>query len=363
VAGDRVVVLGATGYTGRLIARALHAAEVPVLLAGRQAEKLRALAGELGGVPTLVADVHDQPQLDALAQRAQVLVNCVGPFLDHGEPVVRAAIAAGAHYLDTTGEQPFMKAMLIHDTWARTQRVAVVSACAFEVAVADCGAALAAAGFDAVEGVDVTYAVRFQPSRGTQRSVLRMLQSSAYAYEGGQWVDAASAPQSIEVDFPEPIGRVTAVSFPSAEVLTVPRHVTTRAVRTYLSVPRLAAPLLGAALPVVRLAARSPLGGLAAQLLGEATDGPDEQTRRHQTFHILVEARGLRPGAAVCQRLVLRGADPYGLTAAIIREATLRLLDPRFDRSGVLPPAAAFDPRDFLDALKAERVSAERLAD
>ena len=67
----------------------------------------------------------------------QVLINCVGPFVDFGEPVVRAAIAAGTHYVDTTGEQPFVQAMLAHDTWAKDRGVAVVPALAFEIAIGD----------------------------------------------------------------------------------------------------------------------------------------------------------------------------------------------------------------------------------
>ncbi len=103
-ATDRAIaVLGATGYTGRLIAHELYRRGIPMLLAGRDPGRLQAVAAEVGGADTLVADVGDQASLDALGRRALVLVNTVGPFVDFGEPVVRAAIAAGAHYLDTTG--------------------------------------------------------------------------------------------------------------------------------------------------------------------------------------------------------------------------------------------------------------------
>jgi len=236
--GKPIVVLGATGYTGRLIAHELRRHAAPLLLAARNASKLQNLAAQLGGADTIVVDVCDQAALDALAGRAQVLINCVGPFVDYGEPVVRAAIAAGTHYLDTTGEQPFVKAMFIHDTWAAAQGVAVVPALAFEIALADCGAALAADGFEEIASVHVTYVTRFHPSQGTKRTALRMLQSVGYAYVGGQWLEEQPARHMVFVDLPEPVGRVAAVSFPSAEVATIPRHVTTREVRTFLSVPK-----------------------------------------------------------------------------------------------------------------------------
>ena len=212
----RISVLGATGYTGRLIVQELRRRNLPLLAAARNPEKLRRLAAELPGIETLVADVSDDAALAGLASRSRVLINTAGPFIDYGEPVVRAAIAQGAHYVDTTGEQPFIKAMLAHDEWARQQGVAVVCAQAFEIAVSDCAAALAAADFREDAAVQVTYVTRFHASRGTQRTVLRMLQSTGYAYVGGEWVEEAPAKLVRFVDFPAPIGRVAAVSFPSA---------------------------------------------------------------------------------------------------------------------------------------------------
>lgn len=158
MAARRISVLGATGYTGGLIVRELKRRGVAVLAAGRSREKLRRLAADIGDIETTETDVGDRAALDRLASRSRVLINTAGPFVDYGEPVIRAAIANRAHYLDTTGEQPFMKAMLVHDEWARQQQVAVVSAQAFEIAVADCAAAVAAEGFREVAAIHVTYA-------------------------------------------------------------------------------------------------------------------------------------------------------------------------------------------------------------
>lgn len=359
--GKCIAVLGATGFTGRLIAEQLRTQDRPLLLAGRNPEKLRALAERIGGAETMVVDVADASALDTLARRSQVLINCVGPFIDHGEPVVRAAIAAGAHYLDTTGEQPFLKAMLVHDTWAASQHVAVVPALAFEIAVADCGAAIATAGLDEVETVRVTYVTRFHASQGTKRTALRMLQSGGFAWVDRQWVEEAPARRMEFIDLPEPVGRVAAVSFPSAEVITIPRHVAAREVRAFLAMPRLLARVLSASGAAVGGLARSPLAALFATLVGDGTDGPDEATRRRDVFHVLVEVCGTRRGKPVGQRLVLRGRDPYGLTAAIARHGALLMASERLERRGVLAPAMAFKPQAFLDAFAAEHLTYELL--
>jgi short subunit dehydrogenase-like uncharacterized protein len=357
--GRSIAVLGATGYTGRLIAAELSRHGAALLLAGRNSGKLAQLAEQIGGAETSVTDVRDGGALDALAQRAQVLINCVGPFLDYGEPVVRAAIAAGAHYLDTTGEQPFVRSVLVHDTWAEAQGVAVVPALAFEVAVADCGAALAAEGFDRVESVRVTYVTRLQASQGTKRSVLRMLQAGGFAYADGQWVEEEPGRQMIFLDLPEPVGRVAAISFPSAEVITIPRHVEASTVRAFLAVPRIAARVLSASGGAIGALARSPLALLGARFIGDGTAGPSDEARRHDSFHVAVEVRGSRRGKPGAQRLVLRGRDVYGLTAAIARQGALLLAAGRVQRHGVLAPAQAFKARAFLDGLQAEGLAYE----
>jgi short subunit dehydrogenase-like uncharacterized protein len=359
--GGLIAVFGATGYTGRLIAHELRRHELPLLLAGRDAGKLAALAAQLGGAETAVASVADRASLDALARRARVLINCVGPFVDLGEPVVRAAIAAGAHYLDTTGEQPFLRAVLVHDTWAKTQNVAVVPAAAFEIALGDCGAAVAAAGLDEVDSVQITYVTRLHASQGTKRTALRMLQSEGLAYVNGAWVAEPPARRHVFVELPRPVGTVAAVSFPSAEVISVPRHVPAREVRTYLSLPTIAARLLSATAPVMHGLARSPLAGLGTWLLGSGTEGPDEATRRRDVFHIAVDARGRRRDRPTGQRIVIRGRDPYGLTAAICRQAAALLLAGQPRATGVLAPAMAFEPRRFLDGLASEGVAYEML--
>jgi len=348
-----ISVLGATGYTGGLIVHELRRRGLPVLAAARNADKLRRLADEAGGVQTVQVDVSDRAALERLATRSRVLINTVGPFIDYGEPVVRAAVGHGAHYLDTTGEQPFIKNMLAHDEWARKQGVAVVPAQAFEVAVSDSAAAVAAAGYRDVTAVHVTYVTRFHPSQGTQRTVLRMLQSAGYAYLGGKWVEEAPARYVRTLTGPAPIGRVTTVSFPSAEVITIPRHVTTREVRVFMAVPGVAARILSATAPLLRGLMRTPMAQLPAWLIGTGTDGPDEATRRADGFHVVVDVRGVRRGAAAHTRVLVHGVDPYGLTAVATAYGAEQMCRPDYDRKGVLPPAGAFDARPFLDSLAA----------
>src|SRR3954452_18524074 len=106
---ERIVVFGATGYTGDLVSRALVDRGATPVLAARNEARVRALADELGGLEWAVADVERPDTVRALVERGDVLVSTVGPFARWGEPDVQAAVYAGAHYLDSTGEGSFTR--------------------------------------------------------------------------------------------------------------------------------------------------------------------------------------------------------------------------------------------------------------
>ncbi len=350
--GERVTtVLGATGYTGRLVAGELHRRGIRFALAGRDARRLEQLSRQLGGAETLIADAHHPASLARLAAGSSVIVNCAGPFADLGERVILAAMEHGAHYVDTSAEQAFAKAVQAHDGTAREKGVAVVPGMAFEIALADCAAALAADGFRDVRTIQIVYATAFHPSRGTLRTALRTLAGPSWAYAARKWVEEPPGRRWIEVKFPAPVGRVAAVSFPGAEVIAIPAHLDVLEVRTYLSVPRLLALAVGSVSPLVPPLARL-LGPLAMRLLGEARSGPDEETRARDRFYILVEARGVRAGRARSRRVLVSGTDPYGLTAAVAATAAQAVAAAGFAGCGVLAPAQLVEPRKFLDGLR-----------
>src|SRR5918993_3824110 len=105
----RIVLFGATGYTGRLVAAALVARGADPLLAARDRKRAEALSAELagpGGAPPEVAeaDVHRPETVRALVERGDVLVSTVGPFARWGSAALAAAVDAGSHYFDSTGE-------------------------------------------------------------------------------------------------------------------------------------------------------------------------------------------------------------------------------------------------------------------
>ncbi|MGW7684498.1 DUF5938 domain-containing protein [Kribbella sp. NPDC054772] len=108
-----VVVYGASGYTGRLVCEYLRQYHVPFVAAGRDEAKLKAsMDAHVPGIETadyeIAAVDHDVAALTDLFKGASVVLNTVGPFSELGPAAVEAALAAGAHYTDTTGEQDWL---------------------------------------------------------------------------------------------------------------------------------------------------------------------------------------------------------------------------------------------------------------
>jgi short subunit dehydrogenase-like uncharacterized protein len=146
-----VVVLGATGITGRQVAAYLaqRAAESEIhwAVAGREPAKIEHVLGKLGvtAPETLRADLDDPAALEEIASRARVVLNLVGPYSRYGEPVIQACIAAGTHYADLTGEIPFVRRMIdAHQQEALEAGVKIVNVSGFEALPADLAVLLSA---------------------------------------------------------------------------------------------------------------------------------------------------------------------------------------------------------------------------
>jgi short subunit dehydrogenase-like uncharacterized protein len=107
-----VVVYGASGYTGQLICEYLREFNLPFVAAGRDKTRITEALDRVPGIGTVPHDVieveHQVGPLTELLTGAKVVLNTVGPFAQHGGEVVEACLAAGCHYLDTTGEQDWL---------------------------------------------------------------------------------------------------------------------------------------------------------------------------------------------------------------------------------------------------------------
>jgi short subunit dehydrogenase-like uncharacterized protein len=351
-----IAVYGATGYTGRLVAHELRRSGLEFVLAGRDPERLRAVAAELGGeMDVRVAGVDDRDALRHALSDCAAVVNCAGPFTTLGEPVVRAAVETGTHYVDTTGEQGFMKLVADrYDEAARSAEVAVVPGMGFDYVPGDMISRLASEGHEPVAQLDLAYAVTgFGATRGTLRSAMEAMDGRDVVYEDGDWRPAGHGPLRSSVVFPEPLGRQVVARYPSGEVVTVPRHTRVRTIASRIAVSGMVpagplTPLVPPLMAGLSLGLRTPVRGLLQAAVGALPEGPDEGARGAARFTIVVRARG---DDGTEGQGVVRGSDPYGLTAVTTVHGASLLADSSYDRAGVLSAASAFEPVAFLNYL------------
>jgi short subunit dehydrogenase-like uncharacterized protein len=354
-----IAVYGATGYTGRLVAGELIRRGGAAVLAGRNAAKLEIVAEDLGGeAETRAAPLDDPQALRELLEPCEAVISCAGPFEIHGEPVLRAAIDSRTHYLDTTGEQRFMRRAF--DEFGRAAAdagVALMPAMGFDYVPGDMLAALTAEGIDPLDELVLAYSVRgFGASRGTLRSGLGIIGGGDVEWRDAELRPAPRGFGGESFDFPQPRGRQRVIRYPSGDHLTVPRHVETERVRTLLTAATVLpfARLLGPVTPLlgapVQLLARTPARRLLELAIARLPEGPSPEDRRAAEFVLVCEVvAGSRR-----RRGVISGSDVYGLTARTTVEGALRCAAPDFDRAGALAPSQAFDPRDFLRSVGLE---------
>jgi short subunit dehydrogenase-like uncharacterized protein len=143
-----IVLWGATGFTGRLVADYLvrnylgGETAIRLALAGRNKEKLEGIAIEVGApqLPTLVGDSFDADSLDAIASKAEVLISTVGPYAKYGAEIVAACARNGTDYCDLTGETHFVRAMIdAHHEEATKTGARIVHCCGYDSIPSDLG--------------------------------------------------------------------------------------------------------------------------------------------------------------------------------------------------------------------------------
>lgn len=340
----KIAVYGASGYQGKLVLAELAHRDIDMLLVGRNAARLREAATTVGTATAgqRVADTDDHDRLVAAFRGCDAVINCAGPFTSSGSTVVRAAIAAGCHYVDTAGEQLYTKA--VFDTFAgEAERagVTVVPATNDGCVPGDLIAHLLAERIQPIEEIAVSHFIVGGGgfSRGSLRSAVETIdaiKAGGLSYDDGDW-RTGSPVRHAAVTLPEAPQPTDVVKCPLSEVVTIPRHVEVRHVES----------LVDAAVGVQ-------LGApLAPQLIDSLPEGPTEEDRRTQRFTYLVDAVS-RDGQSA--RGIVQGHDTYGITAVIAVEAARRLVADGA-QSGVLAPAQAYDPTSFLTFLAPHGIS------
>ena len=322
-------IIGATGFTGKLVATELRKRGAQFFVAGRNEKAVRTLSEELDNCAWKIVDVVEPATYGVLSD-CSTIINCAGPYSDYGEPIVREAVQRKCNYLDLTGEQSFIK--LVYDKYdaaANSAGVCLIPACAFEYALGDSAANILCAEADAPNSIEIAYFMEGtnNTSAGTRKSIIRAVAAQGYQLRQGRLVE--SAPGAIH----KKMANKTLISFPGGEILMIPKHHQPKEVTTYMATD-LAPPLVG----LIPMFAPGFLRLFGNILVGNAgTASPSLSARAQTKFKIVVTAFS----AATQRSITIEGADPYGITAAIIAAAAVEIESRKTsDNPGSLPTGA-----------------------
>lgn len=347
----RIVVLGATGYAGGLAVEALVRRGARPVIAGLRPQALAATAERFGGLDTQVADVTDFDSVRALVEPGDVLVTTVGPFERLGFAAARAAAEQGAHYVDSTGEVGFVRAIHErHDAVARKTGAVMVPAFGNDyVPGVLAGAVAAREAGDSARSLDIGYFVDGSLRRGrglssgTRATMSDAITLPVTVWKNGRLEDQRAASRVLTFD--AGARRKAAMLATGTEVLFLPPafpHL--ESVEVYNGwFPELsrAMSLLSA---VVNTAVRiEPGRRLVAAVTGRsggAPGGPDAAERSRSGAHTVAVARDR--GGAVLAEVHATGPNVYDLTAELMAWAADRLASGHGEQPGVVGPVEAF---------------------
>jgi short subunit dehydrogenase-like uncharacterized protein len=348
----RIVVFGATGYTGRLTAQALVKRGQRPVLAARNAARLAELAGELGGdLDVKVADVDRPDTVDALVEEGDVLVATVGPFVKWGAPAARACIGKGAHYIDSTGEPPFIRKMFEHyGPQAAAAGIGMLTAFGYDWVPGNLAGALALAeaGERAVR-IDTGYFMTGEVgtsgmSGGTRASLAGVIAAPSFAWRNGalRTERGAARHRTFRLRGKDRPG----VSVGTSEHFTLPRLAPgLREVNSYLGWFGPASRAMQATSLVGSLTFKLPgaerlFGAVTDRVVKGSTGGPDATERARSGSHVVAVAYDAT--GKELSEVHLSGVDGYTFTGAILAWGAERAAAGDLKSTGALGPAEGF---------------------
>lgn len=310
---QKLMIYGATGYTGRMVTERAHAAGLSLVLGGRTLTSLNKL-GEQLGIACNTFTLSESSAIDTALAGVSAVLNCAGPYMDTASPLMRAAIRSGVHYLDIAAELDSYRLAIELDENAKAAGVMLLPGSGGSVAMLGCLAGHAAARVENPSKVAVALRVAGSMSRGSAISASRNLVTETLTLHGGR-LTPRPAGETALFDFGQ--GELSCFAVTLPDIITIGRSTGIPDVETYVYVS-------GNAFPE---------GDLAALL-----DGPDAAEREANRYQaaVAVTAAGGR-----IARSVLDTVNGYSFTSMAAAEAAKRVLAGKV-RAGFQTPAGLF---------------------
>jgi len=346
----KVVVVGAYGFTGKLICAQLSQEGIPFAVAGRNTEKLDMLQGEYKTVTTVITTDITQKTGCSFVSDYDIIINCVGPFEVYANQLLDQVIKQSKVYFDITGEETFVANSIVHlHQTAQQNKALIVHAVAFESALASLVAYQLIKRNNNVKSINSYY--RFEqskPSPGTRFTMkLSKYRDTFFVIDGARigldqlHEEKRSIQINDEVYFTMP--------YPMPEIPFIQEE---------YGIPNIASYLLtdefSASLAVAKNTDKANLKAEIQKLSKRKPKGPTPTQRAAQYFDLVVETSSTKGEK---DRIRLSGVDMYLITAKVIAFFTKKQLANQPKKFGVCSPHELLldDAEEFLKYIGVER--------
>jgi len=313
-----ILIYGATGYTGKLIAKVAADQGARPILAGRNRHRVKAVAEPLG-LAALAFDLRDPARIDAALKGASVVLNVAGPFSATSRPMADACLRNRVHYLDITGEIDVFEGLAARDAEARARGVTLLPGVGFDVVPSDCLAAHLKRRLPDANDLKLYLSFGANMSRGTAKTMVEAIAAGTRLRRKGRivfrdWAERGScdfgdrARSTIQISWGD-----VATAFHSTGIPNIEVHIE--------------------ASPAIMAFARTPwfvksflrldfMQSLLKFQVDRMPEGPSEAARRTGRAVLVGQARN-KTGQTVRSRL--RTPEGYSLTAATAFDVARRV--------------------------------------
>ncbi|YAF94484.1 MAG: trans-acting enoyl reductase family protein [Nodularia sp. CChRGM 3473] len=340
---SKMLLYGATGYAGKLIAEFAKSQGIELILAGRSQNSLAAVAKELN-LDFRVFGLDDQQAIARSLADVTAVLNCAGPFSKTSHPLVDACLQTQTHYLDIAGEVPEFATLEARDLEAKNAGIMLLPGVGFGVVPTDCVAAYLKNQLPTAQQLILIYETVGGVSQGTANTVLPSLHQMGVVREAGKLIPARPAWKRRKIDLGA--GAVTAVTNPwRADIVTAFHSTGIPNIEVYTVFPAPVRFLMEISQYVGWLFKSALFQSALARLIKTLPTGPSPEERAKGHVGVIGFAEDAS-GQTVTARL--SGPEAYDFTALAAVAVMQRIIQGEA-KAGFQTPAAVYGANFVLD--------------
>jgi short subunit dehydrogenase-like uncharacterized protein len=338
----QVLIYGASGYTGKLLAAALLKNGITPILAGRS-NTIREIGQKLK-CPVKIFDLSKQNDIVSNLEEVMLLVNLAGSFSHSQKPLIEACLLAKTHYIDIAGEVPEMETAFSYDLQAQKAGILILAGAGFGVVPTDIAANLAKNQLPDANSLVIAYATEGGASRGTLKTVLKDINKQGVIRKNGKLIAAMPASEQ-DYNFSFGKKQFKAVYNPwRADLFTAFISTNVSNISTYSVFPSFVVSMMRGKLLWLR-------NLLLNHLINFLPEGPSEKELLNGRTYIEVIATNLSGKTAKVQ---IEGLEAYDFTTQILVQICKSILNRQVVAGAKTP--FQFEPK-LLEKIEGVKIS------